>query len=125
MNPPALKPLVFVGSSRDDLRELPKEVRTVFGAALHAAQLGGRHDHARPLKGFGGAGVLEVVEDFDGDAFRAIYTVRFKDVIYVLHVFQKKSKRGIETPRHEIDLVWRRLEAAREMHENADRELMR
>lgn len=70
MNPPALKPLVFVGSSREDLRELPKEVRTVFGAALHAAQLGGRHDHARPLKEFARAGVLEVVEEFDRDTYR-------------------------------------------------------
>lgn len=118
MGSPALKPLVFVASSREDLRDVPKEVRTVFGAALHAAQLGGKHDHAKPLKGFGGAGVLEVVDDFDGNTYRAIYTVRLQGVVYVLHVFQKKSKRGSETPRHEIDLIWLRLESARQMHEN-------
>jgi phage-related protein len=118
VNPAALKPLVFVGSSREDLRDVPKEVRTVMGAALHAAQLGGRHDHAKPLKGFGGASVLEVVEDSDGDTYRAIYTVRLKDVVYVLHVFQKKSRRGSQTPRHEMDLVRSRLELARQIHES-------
>lgn len=116
-NSPALKPLRFVGSSREDLRHFPKEVRTVVGAALHAAQLGGRHDHAKPLKGFGGAGVIEVVEDYDGDAYRAVYTVRFKDTVYVLHVFQKKSKRGIETPKNEMELIRSRLETARQIHE--------
>jgi len=111
-----LKPLSWVGSSRDDIRALPKEVRDVFGYALYLAQAGGKHPAAKPLKGFGSAGVLEVVEDHQSGTYRAVYTVRLKDSVYVLHVFQKKSKTGIETPQKDIDLVKARLQTAIEHH---------
>ena len=106
------KPLDFIGRSREDLRRFPKEVRIVMGTALNSAQLGGKHPAARPLKGFGGAGVLEIVDDFDGDTYRAVYTVKFANMVYVLHAFQKKSRNGIETPKAEIDLVRRRYKSA-------------
>ncbi len=86
-----MKSLFWVGSSRSDLREFPEEVRHAVGYALHVAQQGQKHPNAKPLKGFSGAGVLEVVEDFDGDTYRAVYTVRFASGIYVLHAFQKKG----------------------------------
>ena len=103
--------IIWVSSSLEDLRRFPEPVRKVMGFALFQAQCGGKHLQARPLKGFGGAGVLEVVEDFDGNVFRAVYTVRFADVVYVLHAFQKRSKRGIETTRREMEVVrsWPRL----------------
>ena len=107
-----VKPLFWVGSSRRDLREFPEPVKDVMGHALFIAQLGRKHEDARPLKGFGGAGVLEVVEDFAGDTYRAVYTVKFSDAIYVLHVFQKKSKRGIKTPKKDLDLIRERLSRA-------------
>lgn len=91
---------------------MPDDVVDVFGFALHLAQNGKKHDQAKPLKGFGGAGVLEVVEDHQGDAFRAVYTVKIADAVYVLHCFQKKSKQGIVTPKHEMDLIRDRLKAA-------------
>lgn len=91
---------------------MPDDVVDVFGFALHLAQNGKKHDQAKPLKGFGGAGVLEVVEDYQGDTFRAVYTVKIADAVYVLHCFQKKSKQGIETPKHEMDLIRGRLKAA-------------
>lgn len=87
-----------------------------MGYALFLAQTGGKHPDAKPLKGLGGAGVLEVVDDYDGNAFRAVYTVRFEGAVYVLHAFQKKSKKGIKTPKHEIDIVKQRLIRAREIH---------
>ena len=90
----------------------PDEVRDGVGYALYVAQRGGKHDSVKPLKGFGGAGVLEVVEDYRGDTYRAVYTVRFATAVYVLHAFQKKSKRGSETPKEEIDLIKERLKAA-------------
>jgi phage-related protein len=86
------KPLEFVGSSKQDLSGFPLEVKRGVGFALRAAQKGGKHPDAKPLTGFGGAGVLEVVSDFDGDTFRAVYTVKFKGAIYVLHAFQKNRK---------------------------------
>jgi len=116
-NPLRRKPLDFIGSSRDDLRRFPKEVRIVIGTALNSAQLGGKHPAAKPLKGFGGAGVLEIVDDFDGEAYRAIYTVKFADVVYVLHAFQKKSRKRIETPKNEIDLIRRRYKSAEAAYE--------
>lgn len=91
---------------------MPNDVVDVFGFALHLAQTGKKHDQAKPLKGFGGAGVLEVVEDHMGDTYRAVYTVKIADAVYVLHCFQKKSKSGIETPKHEMDLIRDRLKAA-------------
>ena len=114
---PQAKPIRWIGSSRDDLRAFPEEVRLRVGGALWEAQLGRKARWAKPLKAFGGAGVLEVVDDFDGDTFRAVYTVRFAGVVYVLHAFQKKSKSGIATPRHEIELIKQRLNRAKEDYE--------
>lgn len=110
------KPVEWIGSSLKDLRAFPEVVRETVGFALYLAQIGDKHVAAKPLKGFTGAGVLEVVEDFDGDTFRAVYTVRFASAVCVLHVFQKKSKTGIKTPKSEIDLVRRRLKVAEELH---------
>ena len=111
------KPVRWIGSSREDLRGFPEDVRNRVGGALWEAQLGRKATFAKPLKGFGGAGVLEVVDDFDGDTYRAIYTVRFAGVVYVLHAFQKKSTRGIATPRHEINLIEERFRRAKEDHQ--------
>lgn len=97
---------------------MPNDVKEVMGFAIFSAQSGEKHPAAKPLKGFGGAGVLEVVEDFDGDTYRAVYTVKFAGVVYVLHAFQKKSKRGSATPRHDIDLIKQRLRTA-EQHYRA------
>lgn len=111
------KPLKWVSSSLDDLREFPAEVREIMGYALYLAQCGGKHASAKPLKGFSGAGVLEVVEDFDRDTYRAVYTVKLKGVVYVLHSFKKKSKHGIEMPRQDMQLIKARLELAKEDYE--------
>ena len=111
---PRPKPVRWIGSSRDDLRAFPEDVRLRVGAALWEAQLGRKAGWAKPLKGFGGAGILEVVDDFDGDTFRAVYAVRFAGLVYVLHTFQKKSKSGMATPRHEINLIEQRLKRAKE-----------
>jgi len=108
------KPVRWVGSSLEDLRAFPAEVRRALGYALYFAQKGDKHPSAKPLKGFGGAGVLEVVEDHDGNTFRAVYTVKFSEAIYVLHVFQKKSKKGVRTPKWEIEVVKDRLRRAAE-----------
>lgn len=110
--PSQLKPLEWIGSSKKDLKALPDEVMDVFGYALHLAQAGGKHLQAKPLHGFGCAGVLEVVEDWRGNAYRAVYTVRFEERVFVLHVFQKKSKSGIETPKPDRDLIRKRLQVA-------------
>jgi len=107
-----MKELRWVASSRDDLLAFPPTAVREIGHALYLAQLGSKHKDAKPLKGFGDAGVLEVVEDFDGDTFRAVYTVRFAEVIFLLHAFQKKSKSGIATPLKEIDKVRSRLKLA-------------
>jgi phage-related protein len=109
---PSFKPVVWVGSSREDLREFPDPVQDRVGYALFVAQCGGRHDDAKTLSGFGGAGVVEVVEDFRGDTFRAVYTVRYAGALYVLHAFQKKSKTGRGTPRRDIEMIERRLREA-------------
>ena len=90
-----MKPLEWVGSSKKDLLACPEDVQDTFGYALHLAQSGEKHDQAKPLMGFGGAGVLEVVEDWRSETYRAADTVKFGNAMYVLHVFQKKSKRGI------------------------------
>jgi phage-related protein len=111
---PQAKPLVWVGSSRRDLKRFPKAVRIVFGQALFDAQQGLKHPNAKPLKGFGGAGVLEVVEDDSRSTYRAVYAVKFAGIVivYVLHAFQKKSKAGSNTPYEEIEKVRRRLKDA-------------
>ncbi|MCT7956619.1 type II toxin-antitoxin system RelE/ParE family toxin [Laspinema palackyanum] len=124
-----LKPVEWVGSSLEDLKEFPEEVRQGVGEdlkefpeevrqgvgyALYLAQCGEKHPSAKPLKGFKGAGVLEVVEDFDGDTYRAVYTLKLAGVVYVLHAFQKKSKKGIATPKQDIELIEARLKRAKE-----------
>jgi phage-related protein len=114
------KPLIFVGSSRKDLREFPEDVQHVMGFALFNAQCGEKHPDAKPLRGtreFSGAGVLEIVEDWQGDTYRAVYTVRLKGAVYVLHAFQKKSKQGVRTPQTDIDLIKHRLRDAEAIHE--------
>jgi phage-related protein len=110
------KPVVWIGSAKDDLVTFPEEVVRAIGFALYEAQKGNKHPNAKPLHGFGGAGVLEVVEDHDGDTYRAVYTVRLAGRIYVLHAFQKKSRHGISTPRTEIDRVKARLRTAEQQH---------
>jgi phage-related protein len=111
------KPVRWVGGSKEDLSAFPVDVRLRVGGALWEAQIGGKAPYAKPLKGFGGAGVLEIVDDFDGDTFRAVYTVRFAKAVYVLHAFQKKSKRGVATPKAELDLIGQRLKRAEEDYE--------
>lgn len=91
---------------------LPADVRRLFGYALSLAQAGDQHDAAKVLKGFGGAGVLEVVEDDAGGTYRAVYTVKFKEAVFVLHCFQKKSKQGIATPKEDMDIIRARLKVA-------------
>lgn len=108
------KPLKWIASALEDLREFPEEVKDVMGYALDLAQQGKKHPDAKPFKGFKGAGVLEIVEDFDGDTYRAIYTVKFETAVYLLHSFQKKSKHGIATPQQDIELIEKRFKAARE-----------
>ena len=110
------KALVWVGSSRRDMRHMPKEIRRSFGVALYAVQTGETPPTAKVLKGFGSAGVLELIEDDAGGTYRAVYTVRYATAIYVLHVFQKKSKRGRETPQRDIDLIKERLKRAGDLH---------
>lgn len=110
------KDCVFIASARDDLSAMPLEVKKTFGFAIRAAQRGGKHPDAKPLKGFGSAGVLEVVEDHDRSTYRAVYTVKFADAVYVLHAFQKKSRSGIATSKHDIDLVRERLKEAERQH---------
>jgi phage-related protein len=112
----ALKPLHWIASSLEDLRGFPRAVQRSIGVALRTAQFGRKHESAKPLKGFKGAGVLEVVEDHDGNTYRAVYTVRFANHVYVLHVFQKKSKKGIRTPKHVVELIRARLRRAERDH---------
>ena len=106
------KQLEWIGSSHKDLMALPADVRRFFGYALSLAQAGDQHDAAKVLKGFGSAGVLEVVEDDVGGTYRAVYTVKFKEAVFVLHCFQKKSKRGIGTPKEDMDIIHARLKVA-------------
>ena len=120
-----LKALNFVGSSREDLKAFPEEVRQDIGYALFEAQQGQKSAAAKPLQGFGGACVLELIERHDGDTYRAVYTVKFRNVVYVLHCFQKKAKHGIKTPQQEIELIRQRLRIAEhdyETHYQANKE---
>ncbi|QEI41900.1 hypothetical protein BMF77_02502 [Dolichospermum sp. UHCC 0315A] len=114
MNEKQEKPLRWIASALHDLKKFPEDVQDVMGYALDLAQHGQKHPNAKPLHGFSGAGVLEIVDDFDGDTYRAIYTVKFEGVIYLLHSFQKKSKHGIATPKQDIELVKKRLKIAQE-----------
>lgn len=111
-----VKPLIWVASSRKDLKEFPDEVRRVIGYALYLAQTGRKLSNAKPLRGFGGAGVLEIVEDFEGTTYRGVYTVRLANVVYVLDAFQKKSKKGIKTSKTDIERVKARLKMAIAIH---------
>ena len=115
--PVSRKPVVWVSSTRKDIQTLPAEVRRTFGNALDEAQKGGKHPDAKPLTGFGGANVLEVVDNFATDTFRALYTVRFEEAIYVLHVFQKKSMQGRKTPQRDLEVIRTRLQQAQVLHE--------
>lgn len=108
-----MKNIVFVGSSQKDIQDFPEDVKDDVGYALFQVQLGETPLCAKPLKGLG-AGVLEIIEDFRGDTYRAVYTVRFEKAIYVLHCFQKKSKHGSETPPRDLDLIKQRLKRAEE-----------
>ena len=110
-----MKDVVWIGSSRDDLRAFPAEVRSGIGFALYRAQEGAKHPNAKPLQGFGGAGVLEIVEDFDGDTYRAVYTLKLASAVYVLHAFQKKSRRRAQTTRQDMALIRQRLRWAEEL----------
>ena len=112
-----LKPVEWVGSSKGDLKKFPAAVQDRVGFALYQAQIGLRHRDAKTLKGVGPR-VLEVVSRHDGDTYRAVYTVRFKLAVYVLHAFQKKARRGIETPKQEIDLIKRRLRTAEQHYKD-------
>lgn len=114
---PFVKPVEWIASSLDDLKDFPEDVQQVMGYALYQAQCGEKHPDTKPLKGFKGAATLEVVQDFDKDTYRAVYTVKFEGVVYVLHAFQKKSKRGIATPKQDIELIEARLKRAKEHYE--------
>jgi phage-related protein len=113
---PGEKPLFWVGPAKDDLMEFPEAVEDEIGTALSVAQFGGKHPKAKPWKGEG-PGVLEVVADHRGDTYRAVYTVKFKHAIYVLHAFQKKSPRGRKTAKSDVELISRRLKIAGEDYE--------
>ncbi len=122
MDIPLPKPLFWIASSHKDLKSFPDEVQDVMGRALLDAQFGDKHPHSHPLQGFGSAGVLEVVDSFDGNAYRTVYTITFPSAVYVLHAFQKKSTRGISTPRHEIEVVKARIRAADEHYRSWSKE---
>jgi phage-related protein len=110
------KPLDWVGSAKRDFLAFPSAVQREIGNALGLAQFGGKHPRAKPWQGEG-SGVFEVVDDFDSDTYRAVYTVRFRQVVYVLHAFQKKSPRGKRTARTDVELMTRRLKLARQDYE--------
>jgi phage-related protein len=121
---PPLKPLRWVGTL-DEIKQLPKPVQREIGFALHQAQLGSEHPSDKPLSGFGGASVLEIVEDHDKETYRAVYTVQLDPVVYVLHAFHKKSKKGIETPKPTLKVIERRLDAAKAFHKKPPPDLQR
>jgi phage-related protein len=112
-----IRPVVWLGDSKDNLKEFPKKVRSDMGAALFAAQCGEMAEHVKPFKGVGN-GVLEIVDRYKKDAYRLVYAVRIGDKIYVLHVFQKKSRKGIATPQQDIGLIKRRYKEAQETAKN-------
>ena len=109
------KPIIWMGSSRRDLTEMPETVKKDFGGALHGVQEGRSPEQAKALKGKV-KGALQLSEDDDGETYRAVYTIELEGVVYVLHCFQKKSKSGIATPQADIDLIERRLKDARSLH---------
>jgi phage-related protein len=109
----APKPVRWIGSAKEDLSAFPGDVKGRVGLAVWKAQIGSKAPYAKPLRGFGGASVLEIVDDFDGDTYRAAYTVQFAGVVYVLHAFQKKSRKGIETSMADLNLIRTRLARAK------------
>lgn len=111
-----LKELIWVGKSKKDLLDLPDDVQRTIGYGLYIAQCGEMPEDAKPLKGFGGAGVLELIDSDEAGTYRAVYTIKLADTVFVLHVFQKKSKQGIKTPQADIDLIHTRLKMAQEMY---------
>ncbi len=111
-----LKPVIWIGSAYDDWLAFPDDVQDVMGYSLYLAQRGEKADNAKPLAGFKGSSVLEIVDNYNTDTYRAIYTVQFEGVVYVLHAFQKKSKKGIATPKGDIKLIEQRLKRAKEQH---------
>jgi phage-related protein len=115
MNRSNIRPIFWIGSAQKDLKAMPDMVQDTFGYALHLAQKGRKHEQAKPLKGFGSAGVLEVIEDEANSTWRAVYTVKFELAVYVLHCFQKKSVRGIATPKPDMDIVRSRLKIVESM----------
>jgi phage-related protein len=118
---PSLKPVIWIGSSRKDLRAFPEPVQDHMGYALYIAQRGGKHRDTKTLTGFGGGGVVEVVTDFRGDTFRAVYTLRYAGAVYILHAFQKKSMTGRETTLRDIELIKRRLRLAEQIAKDGER----
>jgi phage-related protein len=112
----ATRPITWIGSSRTDLKRFPRQVRRDMGNALYAAQRGEVDPAAKPLRGFGGVRVMEIVDRHDTNTYRAVYTAQFDEAIYVLHAFQKKSTRGIATPTRDVDLIRRRLADAERLH---------
>ena len=117
------KSVTWMGSALKDLRSFPDEVKQVFGVAIYFAQRGGKHPQAKPMKGYKGGGVLEIVEDYDRNTYRCIYTVRFSNKIYILHAFQKKSKKGIATPQPDLDVINRRLQEVKKLEESSLQEV--
>lgn len=116
MENPTLKPLVWVGASKKEYLRFPDAVQDDIGFALYIAQIGGKAASAKPWKGLG-PGVFEIVEDHDNETFRTLYTARLEGVVYVLHAFQKKSTKGITTPKHEVNLIADRYRQAQQIHE--------
>ena len=112
-----MKPVIWVGGSREDLRTFPDDVQDAVGYALYMAQLGDKPPEAKPLRGYHGAGVWELVVDYQSDTYRAVYTVSFAEAIYVLHCFQKKSTHGIAISRRDLDLIAARLRRAQTFHQ--------
>lgn len=104
--------VLYLGSSFKDLLKLPQDVKDVFATGFDSASRGETPIGSKALKGFGGRSVVEIVEDYKGDTYRAVYTVKFKEAIYVLHVFKKKSVKGIATPKPDMDLIEKRLKDA-------------
>ena len=111
-----IKELIWVGQSKKALMDLPEEVRQAMGYGLYIAQNGDMPDNAKVLKGFGGAGVIEIIDSDKAGTYRAVYTIKMADVLFILHVFQKKSKQGIKTPQQDIELVRKRLKIAEEIY---------
>jgi phage-related protein len=115
------KPIIWIGTSKKDLQKFPDDVKQIMGYAIYLAQKGDKHQDTKPLKGFGGAKTLEVVESYKGDTYRAVYTIKFEGIVYVIHCFQKKSKKGITTPKPDIDLIRQRLRDAEHLYLNSNK----